>query len=134
MVQSKGNHMIHVILALLIASSLYLSMGGAIWATNIIIGILVLNITLVVLSITTVVGFQKTILMNAEKRIGELDSYAEKMDTSTLLLLRVLLLLGVWHLYTLGYILFAGIAGTTVIISIIIMLFSSLDVSKDKKE
>lgn len=126
--------MIHVILALVIAASLYLSTGGALWATNIIIGILTVNVVLVVLSITTVAGFQKTLLMNPEKRIKELKSHAERVDVETLLLLRIFLLLGIWHLYTLGYVLFAGVAVTTVTISIIVMLFRSFDMAQEKEE
>ena len=126
--------MINIIVATVIAGSLYLSMGGALWATNIIIGILCLNVFLVLFSIVIVVGFQKTLLKNPEKRIEELKAFTERSDARTLILIRILLLLGVWHLYTLGYVLFAGITATTVIISIMIVLFRSIDMIEEKKE
>jgi hypothetical protein len=134
MVQIKGNWMIYIIVASVIAGSLYLSMSGALWATNIIIGILCLNVFLVIYSIAIVVGFQKTLLKNPEKRIEELKAFTERSDARTLILIRILLLLGVWHLYTLGYVLFAGITATTVIISIMIVLFRSIDMIEEKKE
>lgn len=126
--------MIHAIVALLIVSSLYLSMGGALWATNFILCLLGLNVVLILYSIVFFAGFQKTLLMNAEKRIEELKAYAEKVDTKTLLLLRGLLLLCVWHVYMLGYAVFAGIAGTTVTISILVMLLRSIDMVERKEE
>lgn len=126
--------MIYIIVASVIAGSLYLSMGGALLATNIIIGILCLNVFLVIYSIAIVVGFQKTLLKNPEKRIEELKAFTERSDARTLILIRILLLLGVWHLYTLGYVLFAGITATTVIISIMIVLFRSIDMIEEKKE
>lgn len=126
--------MIHAIVALLIVSSLYLSMGGALWATNFVLFLLGLNVVLVLYSIVFVAGFQKTLLLNAEKRIEELKAYAEKVDTKTLLLLRGLLLLCVWHVYMLGYAVFAGIAGTTVTISILVMLLRSIDMVERKEE
>lgn len=126
--------MIQIIVASLIAGALYLSMGGALWATNFIIGILSINVFLVLYSITFVAGFQKTLLKNPEKRIEELKASAERNDAGTIILVRILLLLGVWHLYTLGYILFAGIAATTVIISILVAMFRSIDMIEEKKE
>lgn len=126
--------MIQIIVAIIIAGSLYLSMAGALWATNVIIGILVLNIFLVLYSITIVAGFQRTLLKNPEKRIEELKASAERIDTGTLVLLRIFLLVGVWHLYTLGYVLFAGVAATTVTISILVAFFRSIDMIEDKKE
>lgn len=126
--------MIQIIVALLIAVSLYLSVGGALWATNFILFLLGVNVALVLYSISIVAGFQKTLLMNPEKRIEELKAYAEKVDTKTLLLLRGFLLLCVWHIYMIGYLLFAGIAGTTVTISIVIMLLRSIDMAERKEE
>ena len=126
--------MIQIIVASLIAGSLYLSMGGTLWATNFILIILGISTALVIYSIALVVGFQKTLLMNPEKRIEELKAYAEKVDTKTRLLLRGFLLLCVWHIYTLGYVLFAGIAGTCVTISIAVMLLRYIDMAEGKKE
>ena len=126
--------MIQIIIAAVILGNLYLSIGGYLWATNAIIAILALSAALVLYSIAIVVGFQKTILMNSEKRIEELKTYAEKVDTRTLFILRAFLLLCVWHIYTLGYVLFAGIAGTTVTISIVVMLLRSIDMAEGKKE
>lgn len=126
--------MIQIIVAVIIAGSLYMSMAGALWATNVIIGILVLNVFLVLYSITIVAGFQRTLLKNPEKRIEELKASAERIDTGTLVLLRIFLLVGIWHLYTLGYVLFAGVAATTVTISILVAFFRSIDMIEDKKE
>lgn len=121
--------MISAIIAAIIGGSLYLSLGGTLWATQILIGLIVINISLVLLSVATVIGFQKTMLMKSEKRLAELKENSDRIDVGTVLLLRILILFGVWHIYTLGYIFFAGIAATTVCLSIVIMLLQKLESS-----
>lgn len=124
--------MIQIIVAAILAGSLYLSMAGFLWATNVIIGVLALNILFVLYSVSIVAGFQRTLLKNPEKRIEELNVSAERSDAKTILLLRFFLLVGVWHLYTLGYALFVGIAATTVTISILVAFFRSVDMIEEK--
>lgn len=123
-----------VILAAIIGGSLYFSVNGLLWATQIIIGILSLNIFLVAVSVSTFMGFQKTLLANPQKRLEELRLTEEKTDVSVLLLLRFFMLACAWHLYTIGYVFFAGIAVTTVTLSILIMTFRALDAVKAKEK
>jgi hypothetical protein len=119
-----------VIIAAIIGGSLYLSAQGMFWATNVIFCILILNVLLILYSVSVTTGLQRTLLMNAEKRIQELDESLGKMNMPAIFLIRVFLLLCVWHLYTLGYIFFAGVAATTVTMSLLIMVFRSLDSSE----
>jgi hypothetical protein len=125
--------MISIILAAILGGSLYLSLHGALWATHVIIFFLTLNVVLVAYSMTVVAGLQRTLLLNAEKRIEELDKMAINTDVPVMLLLRVFLLVCVWHLYTLGYAFFAGVAATTVLISVLVTLLRSIDSSVSEK-
>ena len=126
--------MISVIVAAIIGSSLFFSLNGAIWATYVIIGILCLNVSLVFYSLALTTGFERTLLQNPQKRIEELDASAAKTDFPVILLLRVFLLVCVWHLFTIGYVFFAGIAATTVGISLFITIFRSIDAIGTKTE
>jgi len=126
--------MISVIVAAAIGCSLYFSMNGALWATQVIIAILAMNVFLVLYSLVLTIGFQRTLLQNPQKRIEELDVASAKMDVPVILLLRVFLLICVWHLFTLGYVFFAGMAATTVGISMLITVFRSIDAIGTKAE
>lgn len=126
--------MMPIIVAAVIAASLYLSANGVLWAAQLLIAILATNILLVIYSIAFLGGFQKTMLKNSEKRIKELEEAYERHDHRTVILIRLLLLIAVWHLYTLGYVLFAGVAGTTVAISLLVALLRSIDMAEEKKE
>jgi len=121
-----------VILAAIIGGSLYLSVHGALWATHIIIGILSLNILLVSFSVTIFMGFQKTLLANPDKRLEELR--VANSNIPELFLLRLFMLACIWHLYTIGYVFFAGIAVTAVTLSILVMTFRSIDSTNPEKK
>lgn len=122
-----------VILAAILGGSLYFSMQGAILATNILIGILSINIALVAFYTPIIIGFQKSILMNAKEKLAKIEETSQKVDVKVLILLRVFLLVCVWHLYMMGYVLFAGIAGTTAVISLLISVFRAMDMVEIKK-
>lgn len=125
--------MISIITAAVIGGSLYLSLQGAVWATNVILGLLVINVSLVALSISSIAGFQRIFLLNAKDRLEDLDKSWQKTETGVLILLRLFLLLSVWHIYTLGYVFFAGVAGTTVFMSLVITVFRAVDMAKSKE-
>lgn len=122
-----------VILAAILGGSLYFSMQGAILATNILIGILSINTALVAFCTPIVIGFQKSILMDAKEKLAKIEETSQKVDIKVLILLRVFLLVCVWHLYMIGYVLFAGIAGTTAVISLLISVFRAMDMMEIKK-
>lgn len=122
-----------VMLAAILGGSLYFSMQGAILATNILIGILSINIALVAFYTPIVIGFQKSILMDAKEKLAKIEETSQKVDIRVLILLRVFLLVCVWHLYMMGYVLFAGIAGTTAVISLLISVFRAMDMLEIKK-
>lgn len=125
--------MVSIITAAVIGGSLYLSLQGAVWATNIILGLLLINVSIVALSISSIAGFQRVFLLNAKDRLDDLDKNWQKTETGVLILLRLFLLLSVWHIYTLGYVFFAGVAGTTVFMSLIITVFRAVDMAKSKE-
>lgn len=125
--------MVSIITAAVIAGSLYLSLHGAVWATNVILGLLVINVSIVALSISSIAGFQRVFLLNAKDRLEDLDKTWQKTETGVLILLRLFLLLSVWHIYTLGYVFFAGVAGTTVFMSLVITVFRAFDMAKSKE-
>jgi hypothetical protein len=126
--------MISIITAAVIGGSLYFSLSGALWATHVIMFILGLNVILVLYSVSIVAGLQRTLLRNPEKRIEELRASAKRIDLGTLILLRIFLLVCAWHVYSLGYILFAGITFTTVTISLVISLLRAVDSIEEKEE
>jgi hypothetical protein len=125
--------MVSIITAAVIGGSLYLSLQGAVWATNIILGLLLINVSIVALSISSIAGFQRVFLLNAKDRLEDLDKTWQKTETGVLILLRLFLLLSVWHIYTLGYVFFAGVAGTTVFMSLVITVFRAVDMAKSKE-
>jgi hypothetical protein len=125
--------MISIITAAVIGGSLYLSLHGAVWATNVILGLLAINVSIVALSISSIAGFQRVFLLNAKDRLEDLDKSWKKTETGVLILLRLFLLLSVWHIYTLGYVFFAGVAGTTVFMSLVITVFRAVDMAKSKE-
>ena len=125
--------MISIITAAVIAGSLYLSLHGAVWATNVILGLLLVNVCIVALSISSIAGFQRVFLLNAKERLEDLDKSWQKTETGVLILLRLLLLVSVWQIYTLGYVFFAGVAGTTVFMSLVITVFRAVDMAKNQE-
>jgi hypothetical protein len=126
--------MITIIAAGIVASSLYFSIHGSLWAIYVILGILSLNVFLTVLGVSFLVGFQKTYLLKPLERLKEIEKAENTIDTPSIFVFRVLLLISVWHIYTLDYLLFAGITGTTVTISLLAMLFKVLDSLKENDE
>lgn len=126
--------MISIIIAAILGGSLYLSANGVLWATNVIIVMLSLNVFMIVLSSSVVAGMQRSMLLNAENRIKQLDETLSKTNVPVLFLTRLFLVVCVWHLYTLGYLFFAGIAATTVSMSLLVLLFRSFDVPAKEGE
>jgi hypothetical protein len=119
--------MISIILAALLGASIYFSMQGVVFATNFLIAFLMLNVTLITYSIVVTNGLQRTLLLNAEDRIEQLDKRLSKRDVPVIILLRLFTLLCVIHIYSLGYYFFAGIAGIVTAISILVIFLQALD-------
>jgi hypothetical protein len=119
--------MVNVILALLLGGSLYYSLAGVAFATNIIIVILLLSVVLTTYSIVILGGFHRTILMSAQEHLELINTASTKTNFPVIILLRGLLTACVWHLYTLGFVFFAGVAATTVTISLVITIFMMID-------
>jgi hypothetical protein len=120
--------MISVILAAFIATSLYFSLQGVVWGTYAILFVLSLNVIMVVFAMSILTGLQRTYLMEADKRIKELNEADANTNAPAVFLVRLILLACVWHIYTLDYVLFAGISGVTVITTLLSLSFKVFDV------
>jgi hypothetical protein len=101
--------------AAIVSFSLYLSLQGIISGTYILLFILGINVFLVLYtaSLLSVLYITKTTddqLQNSLIKGNE--------DISLKIILRLMLLISVYHIYTLGYVFFAGAATITVLISL----------------
>jgi len=110
-----------LIIAITITVSLYLSLQGIIGGTYFLLVLLGLNVLMVSYSATFLMGFYKVMLKTPDDFESALRK-RDSVDNGILFLVRSMLLGSVDHIYTLGYVFFAGVALVTVIIS----LFSTI--------
>jgi hypothetical protein len=125
--------MISILTAATIATSLYFSMQGAMAATYIIIALLGMNIMLVTFSSATLVGMRKHMLKNPENYLKK--TLENREDPLIHVLIRLMLLVGVYQVFLLGYVFFAGAATVSLTISIIAGVWEWFDNNfLDKKD
>lgn len=108
----------NIIIASITVLGLLFSLQSMIIGTYVLLLVLSLNIFFIILS--------SSIFISALK-IDIEDSVIDKSELLTKFLVRLLFLLSVWHLYSIGYVFFAGIALATVIITILSIIFSVFD-------
>lgn len=116
-----------IILAAFVSVALYYSLQGAIWGTYAILFVLSLNVFMIVFGVSLLTGLQRTYLLKAKERLKDLDETDAKTNSSAVFLVRIILLACVWHIYTLDYVLFAGIAATTVVTSLLVLIIKIFD-------
>jgi len=107
--------MIHVIVAMIIAISLLASLQGMIYGTYIIIIMLGLNVGAIILSTSL-----------SMIRDGANSPYMME-NFGSIILVRIMLLLSIWHIYMIGYTFIAGVAAATVTITILSLIFRKLE-------
>jgi hypothetical protein len=116
-----------IILAAFVSVALYFSLQGAIWGTYAILFVLSLNVFMIIFGVSLLTGLQRTYLLKAKERLKDLDESDAKTNSSAVFLVRIILLACVWHIYTLDYVLFAGIAATTVVTSLLVLIIKIFD-------
>jgi mannose/fructose/N-acetylgalactosamine-specific phosphotransferase system component IID len=116
-----------IILAAFVSVALYFSLQGAIWGTYAILFVLSLNVFMIIFGVSLLTGLQRTYLLGAKERLKDLDETDAKTNSSAVFLVRIILLACVWHVYTLDYVLFAGIAATTVVTSLLVLFIKIFD-------
>ncbi len=105
--------------AAVITVSLYFSLQGVITGAYILLCLLGLNIMLVSYSAAVFSGLYKHIMKNSEEYLGTILNKETNKDAKLKFIVRLMLLLSVYHIYTIGYVFFAGMAAVTVSISLI---------------
>jgi hypothetical protein len=112
--------MTHVVVAATLAISLFFSLQGAIYGTYVIITMLGLNVGMIILS--------ASLSMTPEVKINSSSMTTHLMENfGSMLLVRLMLLLSIWHIYTIGYTFIAGVATVTVLITIFSMIIRKLE-------
>jgi hypothetical protein len=122
--------MIHILNALLVSTMIILSIYGSLFATYTLIVILFINIILVIYTSSVISGFFPFILKNNEKYLNIPNN--SRPDPIMLFLLRCILLVAVYQIYIQGYVFLAGLATSTVIISIFDSLFKYINLKIEK--
>ena len=115
-----------VILSIILACSLFFSIEGFVFGTYILITILSLNVVLVAFSATVLMGLQVYMLENSGNFLANIKA-KDKGDHVFKFIIRLMLLVSVWHLYTVGYVFFSGVAATTVLISLSVVAIEYLN-------
>lgn len=119
--------MLHTIVAAVMAFSLWLSLQGIVSGTYVIITLLGLNIFFVALYAAIVLGAQ---VSRVDIQINQTELLNQKnTNLPVMFLVRLMFLIGVWHVFNLGYVFLAGAALVTVTIntlSIIVMAINDL--------
>jgi hypothetical protein len=120
-----------ILTALVISYSIHISIDGVVAGTYIILALLGMNVFLTVYSASVLMGTFVYILKNPDMSADILTKNSVSDEMGLQLLIRLMLLACVYHIYSLGYHLFAGIALTTVFISVlsnIVQLFMNQEI------
>jgi hypothetical protein len=128
--KAKGGFMIHVTTAAIVCFSLYLSLQGVVSGTYVLLFLLGMNILLVSYSSAVISGFYRY-MFKAANTDSHLKTILDKKRDSIGLqaIVRIMFLLSVYHIYTIGYIFFAGLAAVTVTISFVASLLTIIEES-----
>jgi hypothetical protein len=122
--------MIHVATAAIVCLSLHLSLQGIVSGTYVLLFLLGMNVLLVSYSSAVVSGFYRYIFKNSNTDSQLKIILNKKRDSIGLqAIVRIMLLLSVYHVYTIGYIFFAGLAAATVTISFVASLLTIFEES-----
>ena len=116
--------MLHTIVAAVMAFSLWLSLQGITSGTYVIITLLGLNIFFVALYATIMLG---TDASKIDVKINDNVLKHRNANLPVMFLIRLMFLAGVWHIYTLGYVLLAGAALVTVTINALSIIVMAID-------
>ena len=122
--------MMHIFVAAVMAFSLWLSLQGIVSGTYVIITLLGLNILLVCLYAAATLGAD---ISKVDVKIKEKDVLDQK-NLPVMFLVRLMFFAGVWHIYTLGYVLLAGAALVTVTINVLSIVVMAIDKLPNKDE
>lgn len=116
-----------LILAAAISASLYFSLQGVIAGTYFLLFVLGLNVLMVSYSATVFAGLYRHIMKNSDEYLQT--ALAKRTDTNEGIqfLIRAMLLVSVYHVYTLGYVFFAGVASVTVVISLVSTVLNAFE-------
>ena len=111
-----------ILMAIFIAGSLYFSMEGVIYGTYAILFVLGFNVISITYSSIIFLGLYKY-MIRSKKTFFQTDLPANK----DFILIRFMLIICVYHIYTLGYIFFAGVALVTAVIALFSYIIYMLD-------
>jgi hypothetical protein len=125
LVQSKGtNSMIYIFVAITISGSIWYSMQGIAAATYVLLTLLSFNMLATVFIASAMLGL----------KLDRPQILSKEQQLNSTFLIRLMLLASVWHLYTLGYVFIAGAFMVTVIISLLTIIFASLEQFAESKK
>jgi hypothetical protein len=116
-----------LILAITISASLYFSLQGAIAGTYVLLFILGLNVLMVSYSASIFGGLYHCIMKNSEEYLQSVIAKRGENNEGSQFLIRAMLLVSVYHVYTLGYIFFSGVATVTVTIALVSTVLNILE-------
>ena len=115
----------HTIVAAVMAFSLWISLQGIASGTYVIITLLGLNIFFVALYAAIMLGAN---VSKIDVKVNETELLKQRnSNLPVMFLVRLMFLAGVWHIYTLGYVLLAGAALVTVTINALSIIVMAID-------
>jgi hypothetical protein len=109
--------MTQIFSALFISSMIILSIYGNLYATYALIGVLSINVVLIIYTSSIIIGFFKFILKNNEKYLNIVN--VNTGDHVISFLIKCILLIAIYQIYIQDYVFLAGLATSTVMISLL---------------